>query len=566
MRKTYIALISAYALVYLLPLGVRPLMAPDEVRYAEIPREMLTSGDWVVPHLAGVRYFEKPVLGYWLSAMAMKLFGENAFAVRLPSALAAGLSALTVFLLVRRFGGGEITAPVAATVLLSSGMFLAIGTFAILDSALTFFLTAAIALFFAADCAVTRTARNGLLALFGICCGLAFLVKGFLAFAVPVAVIVPYMVWERRWKELFRMAWVPMLAALIVALPWGILIHQREPDFWGYFFWHEHIRRFFSHTRAQHAKPFWYFLPMLAAGVLPWTLLLPAAAIGLRSTDLRDRLTRYALCWFAFPFLFFSTCSGKIATYILPCFPPLAILCSIGLQRYYAAGRNRAFTVGASVFATGIGIASAGLALVQILDLGELAVYRPDETWKWVLAVAAGLACSLCVAHAARANSSSWNTRATLIGAGGGLLFLVMPAVLPAVVIDRRAPGPFLLQIADRITPDTIVVADKPMIQPACWFFRRTDVHQTDDSGELGHGLAYPDAKWRLLPESAIGEMLANSARRIRIAIIVDGEDYPQARLQLPPPTFEHIGPRYVYAEFEGGGNLPPERANGQQQ
>lgn len=535
MRKTYIAIVSAYILVYLLPLGVRPLMTPDEVRYGEVPREMLTSGDWVVPHLAGVRYFEKPVLGYWLSAVAMKLFGENAFAVRLPSALAAGLSALTVFLLVWRFGGGDTTALVAATVLLTSGLFASIGTFAILDSALTFFLTAAIALFFAADCASTRAARNGLLALFGLCCGLAFLVKGFLAFAVPVAVIVPYLVWERRWKDMFRMAWVPMLAALIVALPWAILIHQREPDFWRYFFWHEHIRRFFSHTRAQHAEPFWYFLPMLAGGALPWTLLLPGAAIGLRLKGMQDRLTRYALCWFVFPFLFFSACSGKIATYILPCFPPLAILCSIGLQHYAAAGHTRAFRVGAGVFATAIGIASAGLALVQVFGLGELAVYRPDETWKWVLAAAAGLGCTLCAAQAARANVPSWTVRTALIGAGVGLLFAVLPAVIPAVVLDRRAPGQFLLQVASRITPDTILVADKPMIQPACWFFRRTDVHQTDNSGELGHGLAYPDATWRLLSETAIADRLANSTTRIRIALIVEGKDYREARVQLPP-------------------------------
>lgn len=101
------ALIGFYILLYIVPLGVRPVIIPDEARYAEIPREMLASGDWVVPRLDGIRYFEKPVLGYWLGAGAIALFGENAFAMRFPSALATGFSALLLFILVRRFWGGD---------------------------------------------------------------------------------------------------------------------------------------------------------------------------------------------------------------------------------------------------------------------------------------------------------------------------------------------------------------------------------------------------------------------------------------------------------------------------
>ena len=92
--QLFSALILVYLVVYILPLDLRPLMIPDETRYAEIPREMLKSGDWIVPRLNGLRYFEKPPMGYWLNAMSISLFGENGFAVRLSSALAAGLTAL----------------------------------------------------------------------------------------------------------------------------------------------------------------------------------------------------------------------------------------------------------------------------------------------------------------------------------------------------------------------------------------------------------------------------------------------------------------------------------------
>src|SRR4030042_2281837 len=90
MKKTYVLVIALFFLVYLVPLGVRPMLIPDEFRDAEIPREMLAAGDWVVPHLDGLRYFEKPVLGYWLNAAAIALFGENAFAVRFFSSFWGG--------------------------------------------------------------------------------------------------------------------------------------------------------------------------------------------------------------------------------------------------------------------------------------------------------------------------------------------------------------------------------------------------------------------------------------------------------------------------------------------
>lgn len=101
-KKRYpILLLSLFFLIaYILPLGARDLLVPDETRYAEIPREMIVGGDWVVPHLNGLRYFEKPPLGYWVHAGSILLFGENNFAVRLPSAMAVGLSALLIYLLV----------------------------------------------------------------------------------------------------------------------------------------------------------------------------------------------------------------------------------------------------------------------------------------------------------------------------------------------------------------------------------------------------------------------------------------------------------------------------------
>ena len=158
MKKTDLAkilLLGLFAIVYLLPLGARELIVPDETRYAEIPREMIASGDWVVPHLNGVRYFEKPVLGYWAHAAALLVFGENNFAVRLPSALAVGLSALMIFLLMKRStekeeDGRSHAAVLATIVFLTCFEVFGVGSTAVLDNLFALLLTASIMAFFTA--------------------------------------------------------------------------------------------------------------------------------------------------------------------------------------------------------------------------------------------------------------------------------------------------------------------------------------------------------------------------------------------------------------------------------
>ena len=152
-RRYALLLLLFFALAYVLPLGARDLVVPDETRYAEIPREMIAGGDWVVPHLNGVRYFEKPALGYWVHAAAIGLLGENNFAVRLPSALAVGLSALLIYILAARASNREdqddgATAVLAALVFLSCFEVFGVGNTAVLDSLFSVFLTACIAAFY----------------------------------------------------------------------------------------------------------------------------------------------------------------------------------------------------------------------------------------------------------------------------------------------------------------------------------------------------------------------------------------------------------------------------------
>jgi 4-amino-4-deoxy-L-arabinose transferase len=547
MKKSSIIVIGLFLLLYVLPLGVRPIIIPDESRYAEIPREMICSGDWIVPHLNGLRYFEKPVLGYWLNAASMMLFGENAFAIRFPSAMAAGISALMIFFMVRRFTGGHSPGVFAAMVFLTCLEIYGIGTFSVLDNVFAVFVTAAMVLFFFAYVEDTPGKKTGLLILSGVSCGLAFLTKGFIGVAIPVMIIGPFMLWEHRWKDLLRVSWIPILAALLVSLPWAVMVHLREPDFWNYFFWNEHIRRFMA-GNAQHSEPLWFFIPVIIGGALPWTVLFPSVISGLRATHFKIPFLRFAACWFLFPFLFFSFSHGKLETYILPCFPPLAIFIALGLHDYLEKGKKRSFNIGVLLLVLLIGALIFTLVASQVTDFPGFRAYRSSEYWKWIfggiglLTWATGLILTLRTAD---------SRKKLLLFCIAPLLFMFSAHfIMPDQVVEHKAPGKFLMGQAEKIQPDTILISDRRLVRAVCWFYKRNDVFLLNSGGELTYGLGYNDSKHRLLDLDQLKKLLTKSHGKHTAVLITEAKRYAKYRSLLPQPAFESIGNRFVFAQF----------------
>jgi 4-amino-4-deoxy-L-arabinose transferase len=505
-RRAGLALLALYVLVYLAPLGVRPLVSPDEARYAEISREMIVSGDWVSPRFNGVRYFEKPIMGYWLNSLSFEVFGENAFALRLPSALAAGLTALLVFLLAARFAT-RASAYLAAAIYLTTLLVSGVGTFAVLDTFLALFLTGALASFYAAYAARAQERRLGWLAACGAFCAAAFLSKGFLALAIPVIVAGPFLMLRRDWRNLLRMPWVPILVATVLVAPWAVLVALREPDFWHYFFWIEHVQRFLG-DNAQHLQPFWYFLVTGPFAALPWIAVLPAALIGLRRAGPAGAFLGYVIVWALMPFLFFSASKGKLLTYILPCFAPLSILLAIGLERYLGAGLRRAYSIGAALLG---GLLLLALVLLAAAQRGafDATLFADGETPRLfaLLTCLAGALAAAILALAARAAV----TRLVAIGAAG--IALVLPlqlAPLPQWLLDSKAPAGFLA--ADiAVDADTILISDAPLFGAVAWSFGRDDVYLLSE-GEISYGLAYPESRHRSLDEARLDALVAAHA------------------------------------------------------
>ena len=548
-------LLSFFLVVYILSLGVRDLIVPDETRYAEIPREMIAEGDWVVPHLNGLRYFEKPILGYWVHAGSILLFGENNFAVRLPSAMAVGLSALLIYILVSRACRNKtkengLPAILAVLAFLTCFEVFGIGNTVVLDSLFSFFLTATITTFyFASEAPSGSSEEKRFLLLAGVSCGLAFLTKGLLAFAVPVLALAPYLIWQRRYSDLFRMSWLPILIAALVALPWSILIHLREPDFWRFIFWNEHIRRF-TDDSAQHKEPFWFYLRAAPALFMPWTFVIPAAVAGIRkqfnNRGPRDGLIRLSICWLVLPFLFFSVSNGKLLTYILPCFPSFAILMAFGLTRVLNKGEKKVFQWG--VAGTGILFGLILLALMYVQLFGYQGFRPYGQPWKALMAVNAFAFIMLFCFLAFRSRERT--TKIVLLGLSPCLFFLTSSFILPDLTLEKKAPGILLERYSQDIDHDTIIISDENTVRAACWHLKRSDVYVLGGGGELDFGLAYADVAGRRLDiESAVDLINRNQGKVLLIARV---RNIPRWRDQLPKPVFQDdSGPEgYVFWRY----------------
>lgn len=320
-------------------LGYRALIHSDEGRYAEIALEMMRSGDWITPHLNGFIYFEKPPMQYWMTALAFHLFGVNEFAARLWPALTGFLSVwLAAFTATRLWG--ERVGVLTGLILAGTTWLLGNAHFLTLDTGLSFFLQLAL-------CAMLLALRDGLsvpasrywmwLSWAGMAG--AVLSKGLIGIVIPGATLVFYSVWTWRWAFWRRLAWFTgSLVFLALTAPWFIAVSARNPVFAHFFFIHEHFERFLSkgHNRP---GPWWYFLPILLAGAMPWTSLLPGAlkrAIASRQSSDQPALG-FLLVWSGFILLFFSASSSKLPSYILPLFPALAMLMAYHLDRLPAA-------------------------------------------------------------------------------------------------------------------------------------------------------------------------------------------------------------------------------------
>lgn len=309
--------------------GTRGLLEPDEGRYAEVAREMLATGDWVVPRLAGHPHFTKPPLTYWCTAAGLAVAGRNAAGARLPLGLAAGATALLCGLIARRFWGPAALRTGAVLFLLAFAPFVAAGILTT-DMFLTLWETAAVLCVLEAWTGGPRRRRWAAGA--GVAFGLAFLTKGPPGL-LPLAAIGAFAAWRGAGRR-HRLWSQPGLAAgLAIGLAWYVLVIARTPGLGGYFLGDEVYARLF--TSEHHRQNSWLIHPAtLLAGFLPWSVALPCLTGGWDATRRRvaarlrrpgDDRVRFLLLWFAVPLAAFLAARSRLPLYVLPLFVPLSV-------------------------------------------------------------------------------------------------------------------------------------------------------------------------------------------------------------------------------------------------
>jgi len=534
-------LILAFVMFYLLPLMSHGLWIPDETRYGQISQEMLLSGNWVAPHFMGIRYFEKPIAGYWMIAIGQAIFGDNLFGVRIASALSTGASVWLTYLMARRLWNNPRISAASALLYMSFGLIAGQAGYANLDPQFTLWVNLSmVAAWFAIDSRTPR-ARLGGWALLGVACGMGLMTKGFLALLLPVLIALPYMLWQRRFGELVRYGLVAVVVCALVSLPWVLAVHYREPDFWRFFFWHEHIRRFAAGDDAQHARPWWFYLPLLFASTLPWALLLPSTLLRMWR-EKREAKTAYLALWFLLPLAFFSLSSGKLPTYIMPCLLPVALLMGQTVVKWLDQRSGRFLRLN-GVFNTVL----ASVALVALLYLqATKEIYENTEMFGLSLAYIVLVGWIIANALQVLRPLTLWAMPAL----GIGLLVALLPAAMPAQIVNSKMPDQFIAEHQRELSETASLLSnDLGAASALAWRLKRPQVDLFNTIGELKYGLEDPAMEARKVTMDGVGQWMTEARKKGAVGVVlrvnstqeeqevellpVDGKHYRRGNLHI---------------------------------
>jgi 4-amino-4-deoxy-L-arabinose transferase-like glycosyltransferase len=390
-------LLALCLILFFFSLGDRALWDIDEGMHAATSKDMVLSGDWLTPQYNGEKFYDKPPLHNWLVAVSFLMFGFTEFAARLPAAM-LGLGCVMITYLLGRQIFGPTAAFLSAVVLATSAEYILLSRVVVHDISLAFFVTLALALFYAGYRNERR--RRGVFLLGYAALGFAVLAKGPVGVLLPVMIIGLFLIVTRQLRLVKEMqiGW-GLLILFAVAAPWYILISLKDPNYAGYFFLKQNLGNFFS-KQVRHPEPIYYYIPVLMGGMLPWSIFLPLALLrGFRARGATDNVgIRFLLIWVAAIFIFFSLASSKLGTYILPLFPAAALLVGALLHDLIQQSSRRVHQ----------GICYAYLPLVILLPLALIYIwlFPPlnlkidvgiDLKWIYLLAAWVVACCFICM-------------------------------------------------------------------------------------------------------------------------------------------------------------------------
>lgn len=471
-------------LLFFLFLGTRPLGNPDEGRYAEIPREMAMTNDYVTPRLDGVKYFEKPPLVYWLTALTMEVGGVNEIAVRFWPAL-LGVAGVLLTYAAGRALYDRATGIAAAGVLATTIFYYGLTRLALLDGAVSVLIAAALYAFIVGVRLPRGGPRRLLFAAFYVAMALAVLTKGLIGLVLPCAVVGLWVLLLNRWKQLWPFyPFFGTVIVLVVAAPWHLLAAKANSDFLWFYFVHEHFQRFTSRVHDRYA-PWWYFVPILVGGLFPWVMFAGQALKQNLAGGWRERVRNEAawflVIWIAFIFLFFSKSQSKLPPYILPLFPAMAVLIGRYLSSVWQNPEHRRSAVALGIYAVFAILVGAALPFVKVVrDDVMRAELRP-----WQLLLATTFAASGAVVGYLVIRR---RTRAALVAVGVGTALSLIVLNPAAARADKRSSRDLALALRAQVQPGDQVYSYKYYFQDLPVYLGRL-VDVVDYEGELEFGI-----------------------------------------------------------------------------
>jgi 4-amino-4-deoxy-L-arabinose transferase-like glycosyltransferase len=342
-RTDWLLLAGFCGFLFFFGLGNFGLVGADEPRYAQVAREMLARHDLITPTLGGKPWLEKPPLYYWQAMLAYAMFGVSDWAARLPSAVDATLMVVAIFFFLRRFrpachlDGALMTASTAGVI----GFARAAST----DMPLAATFTIALLAWYA----WCETDAQRYLALFYVFLALGMLAKGPVAPFLAAVIIVSFAAGKSDYRLLRRSLWMPgILLFCVFALPWYIAVQLRNPEFFRIFLLQHNLARFGT-NQYHHPAPFWYYVPVVLLGLVPWTVFVAAALVeSVRASwaerremfQSEDAMNAFLVIWLVVPTIFFSLSQSKLPGYIVPALPAGALLLAEHVRRSVADGER----------------------------------------------------------------------------------------------------------------------------------------------------------------------------------------------------------------------------------
>lgn len=516
-------LVALFLVLWFGGLDYRKLAEPDEGRYAEVAREMLQTGDLVTPRLNGFKHLTKPPLQYWMTALAFRLFGVNEWTARLWSALAGMLTLLAVLFTMRKLHGAA-AAWGGVAVLAGSLYFVFFAQVGTLDMGLTLFMTMSMcALMLGLHASPGSDAQRNWMRVAWVAMGLAVLTKGLIGVVFPLGIVAVYALGGRRfdlWRRLRPVEGAILLC--IVAAPWFLAVSWHNPDFPAFFFMEEHVARF-AGSGHRRTKPFWFFVPLVLIGLLPWTwAAVEGTLAGLRTRPAAGAFhaTRFLTIWALVIVLFFSLSQSKMPAYVLPAIPPLAMLAGWRLAALDArAVRRRVLPL---LGAMGVALVIAAAVLPRT---DRAAAYRHlyEDYAAWLLAAGALLlAAAILIGVLRLAGMRLFAAVALATLTGLQLCILGLESLSPL-----RSSHAIAREIARRSTPDTEIFMVGASYLALPFYLQRTVV-LAQETGQMSFGVRQEPQRALLEP----GAFAAAWAAAPAAIALMHRRNYEEARAE----------------------------------